>query len=55
MNAYNLEQIVDFCTRVSKNKGTKIDNIFLSNANLNCISGYPTINGLSVHDVQVLI
>lgn len=55
MNAYNLEQIVDFRTRVSKNKGTKIDNMFLNKAKLNCSLGYPTINGMSVHDVQVLM
>jgi len=55
MNAYNLEQIVDFHTRLSKNKGTKIDNIFLNKAKLNCNSGYPMINGISVHDVQVLM
>jgi hypothetical protein len=55
MNAYNLEQIVDFHTRLSKNKGTKIDNIFLNKANLNCNSGYPMMNGISVHDVQVLM
>ena len=55
MNAYNLEQIVECCTRVSKNKGTKIDNIFFNEAKLNCSSGYPTINGISVHDAQVLM
>lgn len=55
MNAYNLEQIVGFHTRVSKNKGTRIDNIFLNKAKLNCNSGYPTINGISVHDVHVLM
>ena len=55
MNVYNLEQIVNLRTGVSKNKGTKIDNIFLNKAKLNCNSGYPTINGISVHDVQVLM
>jgi hypothetical protein len=55
MNVYNLEQIVEFCTRVSKNKGTKIGNIFFNEAKLNCSSDHPTINGISVHDAQVLM
>jgi len=42
MNAYNLEQIVDFPTRVSKNKGTSTDDTLLDRAKHNCISVYPT-------------
>jgi hypothetical protein len=41
MNAYNKEQIVDFPTRVSKNKGTPTDDTFLDWSKHNCISVYP--------------
>jgi len=53
MNAYNLQQIVSFPTRVSKNKGTPNDDTFLDRAKHNYISVYPTNCGLSDHDVQV--
>jgi hypothetical protein len=33
MNTYNLEQVVGFPMRVSKNKGTLIGNIFLDKPN----------------------
>jgi hypothetical protein len=55
MNAYNLEQIVGFCARISKNRGKKIDNTFFNKAKLNCSLGYLTINGMSVYDEQVLM
>jgi len=53
MNAYNLQKIVGFSTRVSKNKGTPNDDTFLDRAKHNYISVYPTNHGLSDHDVQV--
>ena len=53
MNAHNLQQIVSFPTRVSKNKGTPNDDTFLQRAKHNCISVDPTNHGLSDHDIQV--
>jgi hypothetical protein len=37
-NAYNLEQVVDFPTRMFKDKVTQIDSIFLDKAKQNCIA-----------------
>ena len=42
MNAYNLQQIVAISTRVSINKRTPTDDIFLDRAKHNHISVYPT-------------
>jgi hypothetical protein len=55
MNTYNLEQVVDFPTRIFKEKVSQLDNIFLDRTELQCISVYPIQNGLSDHEAQFLI
>jgi hypothetical protein len=55
MNTYNLEQVVDFPTRIFKDKVSQLNNIFLDRTKLHCISVYPIQNGLSDHDAQFLI
>jgi hypothetical protein len=46
MNAYSLEQVVDFRMRIFKNKVAQCDNIFLDKAKENWISVYPIKNRL---------
>jgi hypothetical protein len=55
MNTYNLEGVVDFPTRIFKDRVSQLDNIFLERTNLHCISVYPKQNGLSDRDAQFLI
>jgi ribosomal protein L33 len=55
MQSYNIFHTVEFPTRISKNTGTAIDNIFMDNARINSFKVTPLINGLSDHDAQCLV
>jgi exonuclease III len=53
--SYNLFQVVDFPTRITKDSSTAIDSIFLNYSRLNIFQVFSIINGLSDHDAQYLI
>jgi hypothetical protein len=55
MKTLNLTQVVTVRMRISNNKGTLIDSIFIDKAKYNNISFYPIENGLSDHVAQILI
>jgi hypothetical protein len=55
MKTFNLTQVVYFPTRISNNKGTLIDRIFLDSMKYSCISVYSLENGLSDHHAKLLI
>jgi hypothetical protein len=55
MKTFNLTQVVSVPTRISNNKGTLIDNIFIDKAKYNNVSVYPFENGLSYHVAQIVI
>jgi hypothetical protein len=55
LNTYYLVHIVDFPTRVIRNLGTVIDNIFVDNYRVNSFTISSIVNGLSDHDAQYLI
>ena len=54
MNTYNLTQVVDFPTRITNNNGTLIDTIFVDTLLYYKIQIKPLLNGLSVHDAQII-
>jgi hypothetical protein len=54
MKTVNLTHVVTF-PRMSNNKGTLIDSVFIDEAEYNNTSVYPFENGLSDHVAQVLI
>jgi len=53
MKSYNLDQIVDFPTRITHNSATLIDCIYLDTMRFKKVI-YPHINGLSDHDAQIV-
>ena len=50
-----MHSAVDFPTRVTKNSSTATDNIFIDKVKNSNYSTEPFINGLSDHDVQILV
>ena len=54
MKTFNLTQAVTFPTRISNDKGTLTDSIFLDTTKLNNISVHPFDIGLSDHTAQIL-
>jgi hypothetical protein len=55
LQSFNLSSIVNFPTRISLNSFSTIDIFFIDNSYLNKLDIIPLINGLSDHDVQILI
>jgi hypothetical protein len=55
LRSYNLVGIVEFPTRFVTNSQTNIDNVFIDTSTIVKYDLYPLINGLSVHDTQLLI
>jgi hypothetical protein len=53
--SFNLTSIVSFPTRIQNSSNSAIDNIFIDSSRLEHISIKPEINGLSEHDVQLLV
>jgi len=54
LTSYSLYRIIDFLMRFHNNSHTMIDTIFINKFKNENYSVYPSINGLSNHDVQVL-
>jgi endonuclease/exonuclease/phosphatase family metal-dependent hydrolase len=52
LSTSNLVYTVDFPTRINRNLGTAIDNIFTDNSRLNSFQIASIVNGLSDHDAQ---
>ena len=55
LHSYNLTGLVDFLTRCGLNSQTVKDNVFIDISTIGNYELYPLINGLSYHDVQILI
>jgi exonuclease III len=55
LSTYNLVHTVDFPTRINRNLGTAIDNIFIGNSRLNSFKIASIVNGLSDHDAHTYI
>jgi len=55
LHSYNLTGIVEFHTRFGLTSQTGIDNVFIDIPTMENYELYPLINGLSYHDVQILI
>jgi len=56
LNFYNLLSTIDFPTRSYNDSISTIDNIFIDNTRLNNYHQlFPTVNGLSDRDVQIII
>jgi hypothetical protein len=55
MKMFNLIQVVDFPTRISNNKGTLLDSIFIDSTKYDNVSVYDFVNGLSDHNAQIII
>jgi hypothetical protein len=51
----NLTQVVNFHTGVANDKGTLIDSFLLDIMKYNSITAYPFENGVSDHDVKIVI
>ena len=47
--------MIDFPTRIYNDSSSAIDNIFIDITRLNNHQVFPLINGLSDHDVQIII
>ncbi|MDR2457636.1 MAG: endonuclease/exonuclease/phosphatase family protein [Clostridiales Family XIII bacterium] len=54
LNSYNLDSIIQFPTRITKNSRLSIDNIFLDVSKFVQFKIFPVPNGLSDHDAHVL-
>jgi hypothetical protein len=54
LQSYNLFHVVDSPTRMTKDLGTAIDNIFIDFSRWNSFQIFPLINGLSDHEAQYL-
>jgi hypothetical protein len=54
METFNLTQVVEFPTRICKNKGTIIDSFFIDRMKFKNILVSPFVNGLSDHDAQII-
>ena len=54
LNSYNLNSIIQFSTRITKNSSTTIDNVFLDITKFTHFRISPISNGLSDHDAQML-
>jgi hypothetical protein len=55
IKTFNLIQVVDFPTRISNNKGTLLDSVFIDSTKYDHVSVYSFVNGLSDHDAQIII
>jgi hypothetical protein len=55
LHSYNLVGIAEFPTRYGLNSQTAIDNVFIGTSTIRKHDLYSLINGLSDHDVQLLI
>jgi len=55
MKSYNLDQIVEFPTRITHSTATLIDCIFLDTLQFKKVISYSHVNGLSDHDAQIVI
>jgi len=55
LHSYNLVGIVEFPTRYGLNSQTAIDNVFIDSSTFGKYELYPSVNGLSDHDAQLLI
>jgi len=55
LHSYNLAGIFKFPTRFGLNSHTAIDNVFTDTSTTGKYDSYPLINGLSDHDIQLLI
>jgi hypothetical protein len=54
-HTYNLLYTVNFITRIQNNSRTTIDNTFSDSSKINLSTVSSILNGLSYHDVQILI
>jgi hypothetical protein len=55
INAYNLQQVIDFPARIFKDKIAQLDNMFLDEGSINRVSVCSIQNGLSEHEAQFLV
>ena len=55
LHSYNIMGTVEFPTRFGLNSQTATDNVFIDISTTGKYELYPLINGLSVHDAQLLI
>jgi hypothetical protein len=55
MKTFNLSQVVNFYTGVFNNKGMLIDSFILDIMKYSSVTAYPFENGVSGHDVKIVI
>ena len=55
LHPYNIVGIVEFPTRFGLNSQTAINSVFIDTSTIGKYELYPSINGLSDHDAQLLI
>jgi hypothetical protein len=55
LNSYNLFSTIDFPTRIYNDSNSAVDNVFIDITRLNNYQVFLLINGLSEHDLQIMI
>jgi len=55
LHSYNVADIVEFPTAFGLNSHTAVDSVFIDTYTIGKYVLYPLINGLSDHDIQLLI
>jgi hypothetical protein len=55
VNAFSVEQVVDFHTRIFKYEVAHLDQTLLDKGKYNCISVHCINNGLADHEEQLLV
>ena len=52
---YGLQSTIQFPTRITNSSASTIDNFFIKTVKFNDFIVHPLINGMSVHDAQIIV